>query len=308
MVLVISCGGDSPSPITPPTDRPTPTPTSPPPPGDLACPLGDGSLNALCTQGPSSVLLEDVNIAIDRFIEQRPELFDKTSVVGPEGSTQYLILDQKAFVDGVIMNLRDAGFCAQLERDIGEFIEVKRDNGLSEEFKIILSSGHIRRGMSSYRNTCEPASFPVDPGPDAPPPGSGCGKPYPPPISRFSARVPHVRLPDYWVLDSTPLVGPDPAYCAAVGFTDGRSICPVRGPQDDERVPCETWRVGYAADTHRPGPTWRKADGSFCTGLASGCENHPENQYSLHVFVNGGAGNYTVCAENGACLEVTVAF
>ena len=40
----------------------------------------------------------------------------------------------------------------------------------------------------------------------------------------------------------------------AIGFTDGRSLCPVRPEDSPERVPCETWRVGYAKDTGPPGP------------------------------------------------------
>ena len=69
-----------------------------------------------------------------------------------------------------------------------------------------------------------------------------------------------------------------------------------------EREACEAWAVGTALDTGRPGPTWRRG-GSFCTGPASGCENHPENQYLLKAFL---AGAYEACARNGACGELDV--
>ena len=107
--------------------------------------------------------------------------------------------------------------------------------------------------------------------------------------------------PDRYTLYSTPLVGPDPVYCAAIGYTDGRTICPVRPEGTADREACENWRVGHARDNGRPGPTWTKADGSFCTGPASGCENHPSTQYSLFTYV---PGTYIVTAENGA--ECTV--
>jgi hypothetical protein len=109
----------------------------------------------------------------------------------------------------------------------------------------------------------------------------------------------HQQGPHFWTLDATPLVGPDAAYCAEIGFTDGRANCPVRPEGHPERSACEAWLVGVAVDTARPGPTWRR-DGSLCTGPASGCENDPENQYLLRAM---GSGNYTACADNGFCGE-----
>jgi hypothetical protein len=107
---------------------------------------------------------------------------------------------------------------------------------------------------------------------------------------------------DIEVLDSTPLVGPDQTYCAAVGFTDGRSFCAVRRENNPERVPCESWVMGNAADTGRPGPTWRNPRNQFCTGGDSGCTNH-ENQYSVIVSKT---GTYSACGRNGACGSFTV--
>jgi hypothetical protein len=135
-----------------------------------------------------------------------------------------------------------------------------------------------------------------DPTPEpGPPPGSGCGAPEPPEIRTFNVKV-HHRGPESWTLDSTPLVGPDVAYCKEIGFTDGRSFCPVRPEGHPERKTCETFAVGYAEDTGRPGPTWRW-DGSFCNGRP-GCENHPDNQYFVKAFAG---GTYEACARNGAC-------
>jgi hypothetical protein len=65
------------------------------------------------------------------------------------------------------------------------------------------------------------------PNPSIPPAGSGCGHPYPPPVSVLKVKI-HIHTPQYWIIDSTPLVGPNLVYCREIGYTDGRSYCPVR--------------------------------------------------------------------------------
>jgi hypothetical protein len=134
--------------------------------------------------------------------------------------------------------------------------------------------------------------------PSAPPPGSGCGEPTPPPISRVKVTT-HQRGDQFWTLDSTPLVGPNVAYCATIGYTDGRENCPVRPEGHPEREACEAWAVGTAVDTNRPGPTWRR-NGGLCTGPGSGCENHSENQYLLKAYLSGA---YEACTRDGVCGE-----
>jgi hypothetical protein len=146
-----------------------------------------------------------------------------------------------------------------------------------------------------------PSPEPPAGGPPPPPAGSGCGEPYPPALQRIALNI-HIRGVNFWTLDSTPLVGPDAAYCAAIGYTDGRSSCPVRPEGHPERSACETLLVGVAVDTGRPGPTWRR-DGSLCTGPVSGCENDPENQYLLRAME---AGTYTACSQSGVCGEQVV--
>jgi hypothetical protein len=290
LALFTSCGGSSPVvPGTPTPATPTVAPTTEPPPpiGAVSCPFGDGTLNTQCSRKKGSALLTDVDNAINAVIQQKPEIFNLDSEANP-GSHEFKILDREAYLNGVVTNLRAMGLCAERERDIGEYIHVKDSNEASETFGITLSSGHIRRGSGSYRETCSPASFPIDPGPNAPPPLSG--------------KV-HVRVANYHVLDSTAIVGPDGNYCRAIGYKDGRTLCPVRQEGDPERGPCETWRVGTADDTGRAGPTWTRPGGGFCTGPESGCQNHPDNQYQLWVFANG-AGTYKVCADNFACGEI----
>lgn len=137
--------------------------------------------------------------------------------------------------------------------------------------------------------------------PTTPPQGGGCGDPVPPPLTRIKVTI-HLRGTGHWTLDATPLVGPDPDYCAAIGFTDGRANCPLRPEGHPEREACEAWAVGRAVDTGRAGPTWRR-NGGLCTGAASGCENHPENQYLLKAFLG---GSYEACARSGVCGDLLV--
>jgi hypothetical protein len=153
----------------------------------------------------------------------------------------------------------------------------------------------------------EPESTPEtdpDPEPDTstpPPDGSGCREPYPPELLKINVAV-LIRGPNAWTLDATPVVGPDPAFCAEIGFTDGRANCPVRPEGHPERQACEAWVVGVAVDTGRPGPTWRR-NGVLCTGAASDCANDGENQYLVRAM---GSGLYTACARNDVCGEQQV--
>jgi hypothetical protein len=303
----VSCGGGgSPSTgSTPPvTVAPTPTPSSNPGgggnPNAASCPLGPGDHNSECEK-VSPKLQSAVIQAIDSVVQQQPQIFDKTEEAGI-GTGQYRVLDKEAYLNAVVANLQAAGYCSQRDPDDGAYerILIKNENGYSENFDILTQSGNLRKN-GIYFETCTPANFPVDRG-GLPAPGSGCGWPYPPPISRMFCKL-HLYGPDYYTLDSTAIVGPDGNYCSMAGFTDGRALCPVRPPDSAERIPCETWRVGIAKDTGKPGPTWTRSDGQYCTGPESGCERHPTDPYGLRVYKSGA---YTVCANTGTCCTVEV--
>ena len=305
VVLSASCGGGSPSSSTPPTTvapQPSPAPT-PVGGGDsfsqMSCPLGKGDVNAVCGR-QSPALVEDVEAAMERLIQGQPQIFDLGDE-SPAGSRAFRVKDKEAYMAGLVGNLRTAGLCAERDADDAgqQVVRVKNASDFSVDVEVVTGSGYMRRGTGMYRQTCSPAAFPVERGVDAPPIGSGCGRPYPPPITRFTCKV-HLRAKEYYTLDSTAMVGPNLEYCYSVGFGD-RSICPVRPEGAPDRAACENWRVGKAKDTGRWGPTWTKSDGSFCTGPASGCDNHPDNQYQLNSYVG---GSYTVTAENGASCTV----
>jgi hypothetical protein len=304
VALALSCGGGSgPSSSTPVTTLPAATP--PPASGDgnvtQSCKLGNGSASAECSK-QSSRLADKVLAAMDLLVQQKPQLFDLKDEAAPAGSGNYKVVDKQGFLAGLVANLTAAGLCAQRDPDDYNYeqIQVKNENGFSENFDVVTGAGYLWHNGYSYRGTCVPAAFPIERG-DAPPPGSGCGMPYPAPIHHFNSKV-HIPGGEYDILDSTAIVGPDAAYCAEIGYTDGRAWCPVRPEGSPERVPCETWRVGYAKDTGRPGPTWT-LNGHYCTGRDSGCENHETNQYGLKAYV---AGTYVMCGQSGACGQVVV--
>jgi len=134
-----------------------------------------------------------------------------------------------------------------------------------------------------------------------PKPGAGaCGNPLPPPVTRMKVKI-HLKSPSRYTLDSTPLVGPDAAYCAKIGLPD-RNICPVRAEGAADRAACEAYAIGQADDTGRNGPTWYR-NGRLCTGQGGDCENHPDNQFLLWAF---GDGTYEACTKDDVCGEVQV--
>jgi hypothetical protein len=307
-VTAPSCGGGgSPATSTPPTTvAPVPTPAPTPVGGgdpyhNLSCPYGKGSLSAVCGKARPA-LVSEVETAMELLVQQQPQIFDLGDD-SPAGSRAFRVKDPEKYVVGIVNNLRAAGLCSERDPDDArqQLVRVKDGTDYSVDVDTLTTSGYMKRGDGMYRQTCNPSAFPVDREADAPPIGSGCGRPYPPPISRFNCKV-HIRTPQYYTLDSTPLVGPDGEYCYAVGFEDGRTICAVRPEGTPDRVACENWRVGKAKDTGRWGPTWTKADGGFCTGPASGCENHPDNQYNVNTYA---PGTYIVTAQNGANCTVT---
>ena len=241
-VAALSCGGGGGSPSV---STPTPTPAAAVDSGAAGqtCRIGAGYATAVCAR-QSSRLTDQVMAAMERLLEQKPQLFDKSDA-SPPGSDSYRVLDKDAYLSGMLANLRAAGLCAQRDPDDYNYeqLQVKSENGFSENFDVLLGVGYMWHNGASYRATCVPSSFPVERSAELPAIGSGCGRPYPPPLHHIVVSV-HLARGAFDVLDSTPIVGPDADYCAAVGFTDGRSLCPVRTEGSPEREACEAWRVG----------------------------------------------------------------
>jgi hypothetical protein len=101
----------------------------------------------------TTTFLGRVNKAINLLVEQQPEIFDLNNKVCEDC---YYVRNVDKYTAGVIRNLNAKGLCAQND---GEEMAVKESNSYNEQFDILLSSGHIRRGGGSYRLTCRPSWF-----------------------------------------------------------------------------------------------------------------------------------------------------
>jgi hypothetical protein len=244
-----------------------------------SCPLGKGDANASCEQGRTA-LLDELEGAMDLLIQQKPQIFDLGNEYAP-GTRAYKVLDKEAYMEGLVANLRAAGLCS--ERDPDDFqletIRAKNASDFSEDFDVILSSGHMRRGSGMYRQTCSPSAFPVDRSEDAPPIGSGCGRPYPPPVTRFNCKL-HLKGNEFYTLDSTPIVGPDIAYCSSIGFTDGRSLVPCvrREPPTGWRARTGAW--GRPRTPAAPVPPGRSRTAASAPAPRAGARTTPTTRPS----------------------------
>jgi hypothetical protein len=119
-----------------------------------SCPKG--TVNTQCVRLQPS-FMDQLDQAIDKVVRERPELFDLNDTAGPGA---YMVKDYDHFYEAVIRNLQAQGLCAGF--DLKE-VQIKRDNEFNDQYDIILGTGHIRRGQGSYRSTCLPAAFPLDP-------------------------------------------------------------------------------------------------------------------------------------------------
>ena len=153
----LGCGSSSPAsapeaPTPPPTPAPTPEPT-PVPPASLGCglpPVPNPSISCPRTSGSYQHIVEE---ALARLAAQRPELFDFDNRRGPLG---YYINDHAAYYEGVLFHIRAQGACAVFD---GEEIALKMTNEFSDQYKIMISSGHVQTGDKVYRATCTPPAF-----------------------------------------------------------------------------------------------------------------------------------------------------
>jgi hypothetical protein len=107
----------------------------------------------------SPKLTAAVEAAIDRLVAERPALFNTAEEQG-SGTRQYRVLDEEAYLDGLVASLNAAGLCAERTLD-RERVVVKSSNAFSEEWDVLSAQGFVRRTSYAYRQSCEPASFPV---------------------------------------------------------------------------------------------------------------------------------------------------
>lgn len=158
--IILPASNPTPAPTPAPAPDPEATPTPPPPSDDLprqgnGCGAPDNhpaDSELRCTDDPQHFLAE-VETAITAVTDGYPELFDFDS---KKCLDCYLVKDVDRYVGLVVQELSGMGLCAFWD---GEEVAVKRTNNFSEQYDIILSSNHIRRGPGSYRGECSPSWF-----------------------------------------------------------------------------------------------------------------------------------------------------
>ena len=92
--------------------------------------------------------------AIDRVTKSRPGLFDLKDSSCSAGC--YKVLNVNGYYAAVQKELSASGVCTFTDY---EELGAKDSNESSEQFDILLASGHIRRGPGMYRGICRPAIF-----------------------------------------------------------------------------------------------------------------------------------------------------
>ena len=159
LTLTLSCGGDS-NPMTPPiTSAPAPAPTPAPTPTPVeGCPIGQGSRRYTC-QGDVPGLQPRLVAAIDKLVQDQPQLFNL--VDDPGGDHRYRILNVEAYYAGIIANLQASGLCAHRDYLDRDRIALKEDNSYNEAYYVIGRQTRILRGPEMYSVTCTPANFPL---------------------------------------------------------------------------------------------------------------------------------------------------
>jgi hypothetical protein len=122
------------------------------------CRYGPGTLETSCARrGAAGQFEPDVNAAIDRLAARHPELFDASVNVE---TGEWRVLRPAEYLGGVVEELERARFCA--ETDGGNIVSLKNSAEMSEDYDVLLASGHVRRGSRAYQRTCSPPSFPVE--------------------------------------------------------------------------------------------------------------------------------------------------
>jgi hypothetical protein len=136
---------------TPSTPAPTPTPDPGTPAGTCSLPASNPA-NPVCTD-ESAQFGQQMNTALTAVTTLHPEWFDFND---KKCDDCYYVKNVDGYLNGVIQQLNNQGVCAHYD---GEEMAVKDSNNFSEQWDILLASGHMRRGPGSYRGVCRPAVF-----------------------------------------------------------------------------------------------------------------------------------------------------
>jgi hypothetical protein len=141
----------APTPTATPAPTPSPTPTPSTPTGSCKLPASNPS-NPKCTDDPAK-LYADVDAALTALTKARPDIFDFND---KKCENCYYVKNVDAYINQAVKQLNARGVCALYD---GEEMAVKDSNTFSEQYDILVASGHMRRGEGSYRGVCKPALF-----------------------------------------------------------------------------------------------------------------------------------------------------
>lgn len=154
--VILPKAAPTPAPTPNPTPNPNPAPTptpAPPPPSGSSCNLpASNPASPRCTD-ESPLLYGAVDTALTRTTQGRPDLFDLNDKVC---ENCYRVKNVSGYVAEVQRQLAAQGICSYYD---GEELAVKKTNDYSEQYDILLASGHMRRGPGSNRGICRPAWF-----------------------------------------------------------------------------------------------------------------------------------------------------
>jgi hypothetical protein len=154
VLAAAACGGsDAPAPITAPTPPPPSPEPSAAPVTAFSCPLPAlPDLHNTCPK-LTPQLWQVVENAIQKTIQEHPELFDFNEELG---GGSWKVLDREKYINTTVQNIHAQGVCSRAEV---EEIQVKTTNEYNEQYNIWVSSGHVRHGPGAYITTCFPAQF-----------------------------------------------------------------------------------------------------------------------------------------------------
>ena len=149
-------GGPAPSPT--PTAAPGSTPApGPGPTPDSSTPTASSCGLPTSTAGDCAKttpqLLSSLDQAITLATKTHPEYFNFNDT---KCSNCYLVLNVTGYFAEVQRQLAAQHICSLAGSDE---IGIKASNAHSEQYDILLSTSHIRRGSSAYLYSCEPAEF-----------------------------------------------------------------------------------------------------------------------------------------------------
>ena len=157
-VSSIGCTSSAPTqPDAPPAaaaGTPTPAPEPTATPRITGCGVGRGPGAGQNCPRTSASFLDAVDAAINSVGKKQPSLFNFYDQRGRDG---WYVNDIDAYYIAVVKELEEMGYCAMV--DHGNEIAVKKNNDLSDQYHIMISDRHVRRGDASYRATCTPAWF-----------------------------------------------------------------------------------------------------------------------------------------------------